>query len=233
MFGWGDICNTSYGIKKYAGRKDYGVKKNNEILSKDLHDVSHLIVFAQNHGIKSISDLAYKLRTTENQLTIAKRSHEGEDELYKTIMEAKDASKVMKKYEKVYSAYEHKLLPASKEKYRKAHLKAIEAYEAAQTKVKKSEEYWADWTLEQKVSVVTDQKKRADAEINPLQTEMKELKEIKKCVLKVLPDAELSLNPMRSTITGRMQEAKEKKKEMQVQREREPKKQKRSQEAER
>ena len=36
--------------------------------------------------------------------------------------------------------------------------------------------------------VVTDQKKRADAEINPLQTEMKELKEIKKCVLKVLPD---------------------------------------------
>ena len=55
----------------------------------------------------------------------------------------------------------------------------------------------------------------------------KELKEIKKCVLKVLPDAELSLNPMRATITCRMQEAKEKKKEMQVQREREPKKENR------
>ena len=215
----------SYVDVRKAGRKDYGVRKNNEILSKDLHDVSHLIVFAQNHGIKSISDLAYKLRTTENQLTIAKRSHEGEGELYKTIMEAKDASKVMKKYEKVYSAYEHKLLPTSKEKYRKAHLKAIEAYETAEKIVKKSEEYWGDWTLDQKVSVVTDQKKRADAEINPLQTEMKELKEIKKCVLKVLPDAELSLNPMRATITCRMQEAEKKKKEMQVQREREPKKQ--------
>ena len=54
----------------------------------------------------------------------------------------------------------------------------------------------------------------------------KELKEIKKCVLKVLPDAELSLNPMRATITGRMQEDEKKKKEMQVQREREPKKEK-------
>ena len=59
---------------------------------------------------------------------------------------------------------------------------------------------------------------------------MKELKEIKKCVLKVLPDAELSLNPMRATITSRMQEAKEKKKEMQVQRDREPRKQKSNQE---
>ena len=29
----------------------------------------------------------------------------------------------------------HKLLPASKEKYRKAHRKAIEAYETAQKKV--------------------------------------------------------------------------------------------------
>ena len=65
----------------------------------------------------------------------------------------------------------------------------------------------------------------SNAEINPLQTEKKELKEIKKCVLKVLPDAELSLNPMRATITDRMQEAKKKKKEMQVQRDREPRKQ--------
>ena len=47
-----------------------------------------------------------------------------------------------------------------------------EAYETAEKIVKKSEEYWSDWTLEQKVSVVTNQKKRANAEINPLQTEM-------------------------------------------------------------
>ena len=42
-------------------------------------------------------------------------------------------------------------------------------------------------------------------------------------------DAELSLNPMRATITCRMQEAEKKKKEMQVQREQEPKKQGRRQ----
>lgn len=52
-------------------------------------------------------------------------------------MDAKDASQVMKKYEKIYGACERKLLPASKEKYRQTHRKAIEAYETAEKIVKK------------------------------------------------------------------------------------------------
>lgn len=66
--------------------------------------------------------------------------------LYNIIVDAKEASTIVKKYQGVYDRYEKKLLKSTKDKFRQSHLKAITAYEEAYKIYKWSELYWMEMT---------------------------------------------------------------------------------------
>lgn len=199
-------------------RNSWSIKAQQNCLCDDLEEISHLIVVAQNEDIKSVDSLAYKLRQFENQLSVAKRYHAGDYELYNIIMDAKKASKVMKKHRRVYDQYEKKILQSSKDKFRKTHLKAITEYEEAYKVFKKSEEYWSGWTLDEKVDTVMRMKTNADAEIKPLEKRVEELSYMARCVKKMIPGADVSINPLAKQLKDGNDKSKKLQKEREQQR---------------
>lgn len=133
-------------------------------------------------------------------------------------MDAKEASKVMKKYQGVYDRYEKKILKSTKDKFRQSHIKAITAYEDAYKIYKESEFYWSGDTIDEKVVRVKELKANADAEIKPLETRVSELKAMARCVKKMIPDAEVTINPLAKQLKDGNDKSQKLKKEREQQR---------------